>query len=748
MTTRWTRLLAPAVAAALWGAALSLVADPMGAATPAQTRAPAGTLIDHPCTNCAYDVAATDDAVWLGTLNAGVVRWDRASGTMERFTRADGLGGDTAGMLAAAADGRVWAAVRDDRSVGRVRYDGLSRYDGAGWTHFPAAGFPITVTPISMVADPAAGVWISGGGATARFDGAGWAMTPAADGLPLAGHLARDVRGGMWLASGSWVYELVAGAWVTRHTFAAVAPDGEASRLAVASDGTLCVALANRDTFVSLGIACFDGSAWRRFTVADGMGADAVADLAIDASGTVWAAHAGYLEQSLSAFDGVRWRSFSTADTPGLPGDWVGAVDVAPDGTLVATGLSGGVGVRTEAGWTTLRDASHPAAHAPFALAEAPDGALWTGFALSRGAHVVQRRIGDRWETWTMGDGMVPLEEGPLGAQVGALAVAPDGTPWLGTWGDGLLTRDASGWRTIAEADGLPSNRVRDVVVAPDGRLWAATFAGIARRDAPGWTIYHTSDGLPSDDVRALAAAPDGTIWAATPSGAARWDGARWATVTRADGLPSDEVHNVAVGSDGAVWFATFGGLARLKDGGWRTWTTADGLPGDLFAYGLGVDATGRAWAGAMRDWGTFAGLVAVDDAGWRILTEADGLYGDAVFDVEVTRDGHVWIASLDGLQEFVPEPLVPWPAPSPTAAPTPLAAPSCTCPAARRALPAAVLADALANPALFAGWGQRVNPSLPPSPANPLRACLDIQNPGTPYNPTFNGPLWRGSCR
>lgn len=48
---------------------------PLRALSPEQGQPPAGTLIDHPCTNCAVAVAATDDAVWAGTYNAGVVRW-------------------------------------------------------------------------------------------------------------------------------------------------------------------------------------------------------------------------------------------------------------------------------------------------------------------------------------------------------------------------------------------------------------------------------------------------------------------------------------------------------------------------------------------------------------------------------------------------------------------------------------------------------------------------------------------------
>ena len=103
---------------------------------------------------------------------------------------------------------------------------------------------------------------------------------------------------------------------------------------------------------------------------------------------------------------------------------------------------------------------------------------------------------------------------------------------------------------------------------------------------------------------------------------------------------------------------------------------------------------------------------------------------------------GHVWVAALYGLTEIVPDDPRP---PGPT---RPADGTACVCPAARRRLPAAVLADALANPADYAGWRAPANPNRPPGPDNPPRACLDLVNPGTPFHRLFNGPVWKASCR
>jgi len=57
-------------------------------------------------------------------------------------------------------------------------------------------------------------------------------------------------------------------------------------------------------------------------------------------------------------------------------------------------------------------------------------------------------------------------------------------------------------------------------------------------------------------------------------------------------------------------------------------------------------------------------------------------------------------------------------------------------------------IADALANPAKVAGWGQPCNPSLPPGPMNPPRTTLGLKVPGKPYHPLYNGLQYTCGCR
>lgn len=85
---------------------------------------------------------------------------------------------------------------------------------------------------------------------------------------------------------------------------------------------------------------------------------------------------------------------------------------------------------------------------------------------------------------------------------------------------------------------------------------------------------------------------------------------------------------------------------------------------------------------------------------------------------------------------------------PPPTSDVTPPASATCVCRKVSAGVPPAVIASALANPARILGWGQRLDPGKPAGPANPLRQCLNLSNPGIAYHPLFNTVVYEVGCR
>ncbi|RMG17467.1 MAG: hypothetical protein D6729_08850 [Deltaproteobacteria bacterium] len=201
-------------------------------------------------------------------------------------------------------------------------------------------------------------------------------------------------------------------------------------------------------------------------------------------------------------------------------------------------------------------------------------------------------------------DGDLALET----SRMQALLELPDGRTLVGTADCMMVSNWATGQhrrfcRGDGGGDGLAGNKVRDLVYdAATGEVWIATDRGVSLLVPPPppevnnrslfvFTTYDTTDGLASNDVRAVALAPSGEVYFATAGGVSHL--VRQATgdvitnFTTADGLGSNNVRDVAVdvvnitGLDReVVWAATAGGLGRIDAslGSVVNITTADGL--------------------------------------------------------------------------------------------------------------------------------------------------------------------------
>lgn len=214
-----------------------------------------------------------------------------------------------------------------------------------------------------------------------------------------------------------------------------------------------------------------------------------------------------------------------------------------------------------------------------------------------------------------------------------------------GAWvGGGLaVTPDLVQWSAFRQADGLPSENIRDIALwrgsmwvasepyrrwqpasgsgeqAEQGH-WAWAGGGVAQRSGAAWTRYDSSkDSSLSDAVRHLVAGPQ-ALWAGTwGRGLAAFDGAKW-TAYRDCGnarrcLQSDYVSALALGADDAIWvgMATFNGQgkglglldsrgtpAKIDDDAWYLYRAVDGLPSDLIRAIL-PDADASAWLAPAR---------------------------------------------------------------------------------------------------------------------------------------------------
>jgi hypothetical protein len=171
-------------------------------------------------------------------------------------------------------------------------------------------------------------------------------------------------------------------------------------------------------------------------------------------------------------------------------------------------------------------------------------------------------------EVYSVAGGRTQLLALPEGQKVNQLAVSRDGKLFLASSG-GLFEREADGWRQVRIADELGRawavGDTLGVTFDSNGWLWFATRAGVGRESAEGWQFYEGKDGLPWNQFTGLAAGLNGEIWFGTELGAIRFDGREWHYRQGQRWLPHDHVTQVAVDDQGRAWFATAGGLGRIE---------------------------------------------------------------------------------------------------------------------------------------------------------------------------------------
>lgn len=231
------------------------------------------------------------------------------------------------------------------------------------------------------------------------------------------------------------------------------------------------------------------------------------------------------------------------------------------------------------------------------------------------------------------------LQDGDVQLQsdkITAVLVLPDGRVLIGTdqcmvLADFTTNQSLGFCQNQGGGDGLISRRITDFAYdAATGDVWIATEDGVSRmtpvagpgvgdRDASTFVDYTTDEGLASNEVNRIRVAPSGDAWFATAGGLSRFAAATAliTSYTQQDGLPSRNVRDVAIDvvtlqgvSHEVAWAATQGGLGRVDPAvpSVQAITTADGLPtNDLRS--IYVDpATHMKWIGTGQGLVTYGG--------------------------------------------------------------------------------------------------------------------------------------------
>ena len=359
-----------------------------------------------------------------------------------------------------------------------------------------------------------------------------------------------------------------------------------------------------------------------------------------------------------------------------LAGQGVNALLQLGDGTfLVATRLHGlaHLSVENSTGTNHIRRILKPDQVSPISsriqsMLQANPDEVW--LATTAGLDVLDARTLKLKHHWRNNPAIV----GTLGFDaIGALALDPSGTVWVGTWGGGLEktlaqnlafrtlrldpdTADVPGTRGLSYAD------VHSVLELSDKRLLIGTGGnGIDIFDrklgrVDGFRVnlndvHALGDGV----VIALKQAADGRVWVGTQSAGLFHLDLASRHFTHVGGTGA--VSNLLIANNGVVWFGGSIGVARLIAPSVIPEIVLDteGKPVLGQLNPLAQDHAGRIWAGGNDG----LRVLSPGASQFQILRHnpkrKNSLVHNTVYGLMLDRDGGLWIATLKGVDRIIP---------------------------------------------------------------------------------------------
>jgi signal transduction histidine kinase/ligand-binding sensor domain-containing protein len=326
-----------------------------------------------------------------------------------------------------------------------------------------------------------------------------------------------------------------------------------------------------------------------------------------DTEGNIWVGTTGGIAR-------IRESIFTTfGPAQGLPAEIVSSVCIDAQGTLWAGTMTDGL-----ISWKDGRFEKHPlpasSRPSPFAgltVAPADDGGVWIG-SVSHGLMRLHNGQIFKQKAWQdvrvlFGDSRGTLWVGPLadlyslrngrviqygirrgfenGRAIGAMAEDGAGAIWIGTGPGDLWKYKDGSFTKYTPPPEWPAARISAVLPEHDGAtVWIGTLGGGLLRFHDGaFTRCTAENGLPDNNISQLLDSGDGDLWAGTYSGIfragkdelARAAANKTATATvriygRFDGLPALECTSGFQpacwrSGDGTLYFATANGVAAVN---------------------------------------------------------------------------------------------------------------------------------------------------------------------------------------
>jgi PAS domain S-box-containing protein len=238
------------------------------------------------------------------------------------------------------------------------------------------------------------------------------------------------------------------------------------------------------------------------------------------------------------------------------------------------------------------------------------------------------------------------LKSRPGLAGITGLALAPDGSVWVGIWnpgrGLGLEQLVNGSWKTFITPT-LDGSRLRISSLRLDrhNALWIATDGnGIYRVHDGNVDRFAAADGLSSDSVEYAFEDREGNLWLTTAEGVDCFRGTPVVNFSVHEGLTADKVESILASRDGTVWIGNHGGLDLVRRNHVSSIRQRNGLSGDRITS-LFEDDAGRLWVGLEN------GLFVYEHGRFTPIHRPDGSLIGVVVAMTEDMNHNVWAAVI-----------------------------------------------------------------------------------------------------
>jgi len=270
------------------------------------------------------------------------------------------------------------------------------------------------------------------------------------------------------------------------------------------------------------------------------------------------------------------------------------------------------------------------------AITQTPDGYLW---------------LGSRVGLWRFDGVRAVLWQAPEGKHLPnnwVQALAPqDKTLWIGTGGGLVSWRDGK----LTDYPALAGLDVLALLVDREGTVWVGTESratNTGRLCSIRDKVVHCygEDGSLGGRIYCLYEDGNGNLWFASSSGVGLWRPGKPKIYPMHDSI-TGYFESLTAGADGGVLFSALDGLKEIVGGAVHPFPLPASLP-QVRPPWLITDGDGALWLGTLG-----SGLWYVHAGRLESFSKSDGLSGDRITKMFEDREGNIWIATQNGLDEF-----------------------------------------------------------------------------------------------